>query len=145
MLRRLAPLAEVITPSWPGEARQLVDLGPETTARDAVTALAGLGARGVVMTLGPQGALVAADGHMHEVAGIPAPVVIDQTGAGDCLTGTLAARLALGDALVDAVVLATSAAALSVQGQGGTGYIPTLSESRDALAAARPAEELTPR
>ena len=145
MLRRLAPLAEVITPSWPDETRQLLDLGPETSARDAVASLTGLGARGVVLTLGPQGALVAVDGRVHEVPGVPAPVVVDQTGAGDCLTGTLAARLALGDSLTDAVRLAASAAALSVQGQGGTGHVPTLSESREALAAHRPTEELTPR
>jgi 2-dehydro-3-deoxygluconokinase len=145
VLRRLAPLADVITPSWPGETRQLLGLGSETPARDALAALAALGARRVALTLGPQGVLVAADGEVHEVPGVPAPVVVDQTGAGDCLTGALAARLALGDSLIDAVRLAASAAALSVQGQGGTGYVPTLGESREALAASRSTEELTPR
>ena len=108
-------------------------------------ALTALGARGVVLTRGPQGAVVAADGRTTEVPGVPAPLVVDQTGAGDCLAGTLAARLALGDPLLDAVALANAAAALSVGGQGGTGRVPTLTETREALAAVRPVEELNPR
>jgi len=142
-LRRLAPLAEVITPSWPGETVQLLGLDPQGTATEAVTALATLGAGSVVMTCGPRGALVATGGRVEEVEGFPAPSVVDQTGAGDCLTGTLAARLALGDSLTDAVRLATTAAALSVQGQGGTGHIPTLTETQTALAGSRPAEEMS--
>lgn len=144
-LERLAPLAEVVTPSWPGEVGQLLGLAPGTSADEALAAVVPLGAAHVVMTCGPQGALVSTGGAVHEVPGVPAPVVLDQTGAGDCLTGTLAARLALGDDLLDAVRLAASAAALSVQGQGGTGHVPTLTESRAALAAARPTKELTPR
>ena len=142
-LRRLAPLAEVITPSWPGETGQLLRLDPGTTADDAVAALTSLGAGSVVMTCGPRGALVATDGRVEEVPGFPAPAVVDQTGAGDCLTGTLAGRLALGDSLADAVRLATTAAALSVQGQGGTGHIPTLTETQTARAGLRPAEEMS--
>lgn len=143
VLRRLAPLAEVITPSWPGETTQLLGLDPQLTATEAVAALTTLGAGSVVMTCGPQGALVATGGQVEAVASFPAPSVVDQTGAGDCLTGTLAARLALGDSLTDAVRLATTAAALSVQGQGGTGHIPTLTETQTALAGSRPAEEMS--
>jgi len=142
-LRRLAPLAEVITPSWPGETVQLLGLDPGATAHDAVAALAPLGAGSVVMTCGPRGALVATGGRVEEIAGFPAPSVVDQTGAGDCLTGTLAGRLALGDCLTDAVRLATTAAALSVQGQGGTGHVPTLTETQRAMAGFRPAEEMS--
>ncbi|WP_270888241.1 sugar kinase [Pedococcus sp. 5OH_020] len=144
-LRRIAPHAEVITPSWPGETGQLLGLPADTVPQAALTSLTALGAGAVVMTCGPAGAWVSSPAGVEHVPGLPAPRVVDQTGAGDCLTGTLAARLALGDSLVDAVRLATSAAALSVQGQGGTGYVPTLSETRRALVAARPAEELTNR
>jgi 2-dehydro-3-deoxygluconokinase len=144
-LRRLAPLAEVVTPSWPDEAQHLLDLPPDAGVDDALTAVAALGARGVVLTCGPDGAVVAANGVVTDVPGTPAPAVVDQTGAGDCLAGTLAARLALGDRLLDAVALATAAAALSVGGQGGTGRVPTLTETRELLAAARPVEELNPR
>lgn len=141
-LRDLAPLAEVVLPSWPGEAHQLLGLDGDSTPQDALRAVASLGARSVVLTCGPDGALVSEDGVVTKVPGVPAPVVVDQTGAGDCLAGTIAARLALGDPLLDAVALATAAAALSVGGQGGTGRIPTLTESRETLAAARPGEEL---
>lgn len=144
-LRRLAPLAEVITPSWPGETERLMGLDPAAGPHRAVAALSELGAGSVVMTCGPQGAVVAVDGVVDEVAGVRADDVVDQTGAGDCLTGTLAARLASGDTLVDAVRLACAAAALSVRGQGGTGFVPTLEQTRKALAESRPTEEMTSR
>lgn len=63
----------------------------------------------------------------------PAPV--DATGAGDCLTGTTTARLALGDSLADAVAYGTAAASLSVSGRGGTGCVPAFTRTA-ALAAA---------
>lgn len=147
MLRELAPYAEVITPSWPAETQQLLGLGAVPVADDAaadepaaveaaLAALAALGARSVVMTCGPAGAHVweSGAGHRH-VPPTAAPSVVDQTGAGDCFAGTLAARIALGDALPVAVRMAAAAAALSVQGQGGTGHVPTLAETRAALAA----------
>lgn len=96
-----------------------------------------LGSRAVVLTCGPAGALIASDestGGVREVAAPPAPAVVDQTGAGDCLTGTLAARLAAGDSLDEAVRLGAAAASLSVGGQGGTGLVPTLEQTRHAAA-----------
>lgn len=143
-LRRLAPLADVVTPSWPDEAHHLLDLPTDATVGDALGRLATLGARAVVLTRGPDGAVVADDGTVADVPGVPARVVVDQTGAGDSLAGTLAARLALGDPLLEAVALATAAAALSVGGQGGTGRVPTLTETKAELAAARPVKELNP-
>ena len=50
--------------------------------------------------------------------------VVDQTGAGDVLAGTVAAWIALGDGLLRAVRIGVAAAALSVQGLGGTGFFP---------------------
>ncbi len=141
-LRRLAPLAAVITPSWPTEARLLLD--PEadhalTEPAVALEALSQLGSDAVVMTCGPDGALVRDGSGVVSVPGVPASTVVDQTGAGDCFTGTLAARLALGDGLVESARLGTAAASLSVQGRGGTGFVPTLQQTRDALeGAARP-------
>ncbi len=132
-LREVAPHAEVITPSWPGEAQALLGLGADVTPRDAALAALRLGSRAVVLTCGPAGAVVATRDDVVEVPAPTAPLVVDQTGAGDCLTGTLAARLAAGDPLDEAVRLAVAAASLSVGGQGGTGHVPTLEESR-ALA-----------
>jgi 2-dehydro-3-deoxygluconokinase len=134
-LRALAPLSEVVTPSWPGEVGDLLGLAARSAAEAAHQVVA-LGAHDVVLTCGKAGALVFHAGSIEHVPGLVAPHVVDQTGAGDCLAGTLAARLALGDALGDATRLAVAAASLSVQGQGGTGYVPSLQETRRALAAA---------
>lgn len=135
LLRRLAPLAAVVTPSWPTEARLLLD----TDVADpdvALEALWQLGPAAVVLTCGVDGALVRDGSGVVSVPGVPASRVIDQTGAGDCFTGTLAARLALGDPLVEAVRLGTAAASLSVGGQGGLGFVPTLEQTRVALSTA---------
>ncbi|MEO6996933.1 MAG: PfkB family carbohydrate kinase [Terracoccus sp.] len=135
LLRRLAPLAAVVTPSWPTEARLLLgtDVADPGAALDALWRL---GPAAVVMTRGADGALVRDDSGVIAVPGVPALNVVDQTGAGDCFTGTLAARLALGDPLVEAVRLGTAAASLSVGGQGGLGFVPTLEQTRVALSNA---------
>lgn len=86
-------------------------------AADAATVRAATGARSVVVTLGAAGAEVAdADG----VRRIPSPAVdaVDTTGAGDVLAGTLAAALADGSSLDDALTAAVAAAAESVQHAG---------------------------
>lgn len=120
VLRRLAPTAALVTPSWPDEARALLGLGPAATPHDAVAAVRALplGADGVLVDTGAA------------VPAAPPPRVVNQTGAGEVVAGTVAARLAHGDDLLDAVRLGVAAAALSVQGQGGTGYLPSLEESR---------------
>lgn len=136
VLREIAPFATVVVPSWPSETTQLLDLGPETSAETAVAEMAALGARSVVMTCGADGALVASQNAVEHVSSIEPPQVVDQTGAGDCFAGTLAARLALGDSLHAAVRLACAAAALSVQGPGGLGHIPSLEQALEALSGA---------
>ncbi|GAA4924103.1 carbohydrate kinase family protein [Streptomyces coeruleoprunus] len=73
----------------------------------------------VVVTLGPKGALVAADGEL--VARVPAPsaTALDTTGAGDAFTGGfLAARLAGADAR-EAAEAGCRAGAVAVTGLGG--------------------------
>jgi ribokinase len=84
----------------------------------------------VVVTLGKAGALaVTADGRIV-VGGRPARVV-DTTGAGDCFCGVLAARLAEGAELADALHWANAAAALSTERPGATPSMP----SREEIAA----------
>lgn len=134
-LRLLAPLAAVLTPSWPTEARLLLD-SDVTEPAVALEALSQLGSDAVVMTCGADGALVRDGAGIVTVPGVPASSVTDQTGAGDCFTGTLAARLALGDGLVESARLGAAAASLSVQGQGGTGFVPSLQQTRNALEGA---------
>lgn len=137
-LRRLAPHTRVVKPSHPAETTALLDARDD---EDALTLLHALGIPAVVMTRGAAGALVsecspAGRRTRSEVPVVPAPAVVDQTGAGDCLTGTMCARLALGDDLVTAVRLGTAAASLSVGGQGGTGLIPTAEQTKAHLETA---------
>jgi ribokinase len=86
----------------------------------------------VLVTLGARGALLAADGQTEHFAGYRMEAV-DTTGAGDTLTGVLAAGLAAGYPLREAVQRAVAAAALSVTKAGARAGMPTAAEI-DALA-----------
>jgi ribokinase len=89
------------------------------------------GARSAIVTLGADGALVAAP---DQDAAIPAPAaeVVDTTGAGDAFVGMLAARLAFGDDLVAAASEAVGAATAAVTWAGAR---PD-AETTDAMVAA---------
>ncbi|MFC6355065.1 PfkB family carbohydrate kinase [Luethyella okanaganae] len=128
LLAKIAPRAFVITPSFPGETSALLGGG---SARDAAQKLIGWGARAVAVTCGATGVqLMDSDGTEAWIDAIPAPVVVDQTGAGDAYVGTLTARLVLGDSFVTAATLAAAASSLVVGGRGGTGFVPTLDQTR---------------
>jgi 2-dehydro-3-deoxygluconokinase len=139
-LRELGPHAELVTPSWPDETAALLGLPLDVSASVAAQQVLALGCASVALSCGPSGVVLADAKGTTEVPGATAPQVVDQTGAGDCLTGTIAARLALGDPLEVAVQLGVAAAALSVQGQGGTGYLASVEEMRAVLN--RPDEEV---
>jgi ribokinase len=103
---------------------------------DAATAvLRSRGAGKVVLTLGPEGALV------HEALGLPqhlpAPAVtaVDTTGAGDVLAGVVAAGIDRGLPLMPAVRWAIVAASHKVTRRGTTSGFPT-SDELAALARA---------
>jgi 2-dehydro-3-deoxygluconokinase len=134
VLRDLAPHAELVTPSWPDETSALLGIPADAPAPVAAQRVLALGCASVALTCGPRGVVLAKADTTTEVPGVPAPRVVDQTGAGDCLTGTIAARLALGDPLEVAAQLGVAAAALSVQGQGGTGHLASVQEMRAALS-----------
>lgn len=134
MLRELAPHAELVTPSWPDETSALLGIPADASAPVTAQRVLALGCASVALTCGPRGVVLAGEDGATEVPGVSAPRVVDQTGAGDCLTGTIAARLALGDPLEVAAQLGVAAAALSVQGQGGTGHLASVEEMRAALS-----------
>jgi ribokinase len=83
----------------------------------------------VVTTLGSAGARWVGPDGAGEVAAPPAEVV-DTTGAGDTFTGVLAASLAAGSPLPDAVDRAVVAATISVETEGAVPSIP----DRDQIA-----------
>ena len=130
----LVGVGALLTPN----ASELVDLALASGVDGASTeeravALARRNGAPVVVTLGGDGALVASpDGTAEHRPAVPAEAV-DTTGAGDTFNGVLAARLAAGDTLGDAVDWALWAGSLSVRHLGARGGMP----SWDELLAAR--------
>jgi ribokinase len=124
---------DVLTPNRGELAALAGGLGseePEALARLLIQE-AGI-RRAVVVTLGPDGALlVPVEGPAVHVAGHPVRAM-DATGAGDTFSGALAAALAEGRPIEEAVRRATVAAALSTTVPGARNGMPTL----DALEAA---------
>ncbi len=139
VLAELAPRAFLVTPSFPGETSALLGC---SSAEDAVEKLLGLGALNVAVTCGADGIQLGSATGSLWVDAIPAPVVVDQTGAGDAFVGTMTARMVLGDQLTTAVRYGAAAASLVVGGKGGTGLVPTFEQTR-AHAASRTEGELT--
>lgn len=91
----------------------------------AARALRALGPRGVVVTLGPLGAVVSAPGVEEHVPPVPVANVVDTTAAGDAFCGALAAELARGVGVGDAVRFAAAAGAVAV---GVAGAQPSLGD-----------------
>jgi len=131
-LRALAPHCALITPSHPAETTMLGRPTPAATAAE----LLALGAGAVAVTCGSEGVHVQDATGTGWVDAVPAPAVVDQTGAGDSFVGSVAARLVAGDDLRAAVRYAVGAASLAVGGRGGTGLVPTRDQVLAHLAGA---------
>ncbi|TCK27608.1 ribokinase [Pseudonocardia endophytica] len=132
-VHRLIDRGAILTPNR-GELAALVDPSAATgapTTDQAIEHARALNARSrapVVVTLGGDGALlVDPDGGAEHVAALPA-TVRDTTGAGDTFNGVLAATLASGTSLREAVTDANTAAALSVARLGARAGMPTAAE-----------------
>jgi ribokinase len=117
----------VLTPNAE-EARQIAGAARLEAAAEFLSA----GTAAVLVTDGPRGAYLVADGSSTQ---LPAPSVdvIDTTGAGDACTGVLAAAMAGGAGLVEAAQEAVTAASLSVGHEGARGGLPSWAEVRDAI------------
>ncbi|MEO6653924.1 MAG: ribokinase [Ilumatobacteraceae bacterium] len=118
---RVLRLCDVITPN----EHELELLG-------GVSALLDAGCGAVVVTRGGDGVDV------HSAAGTTSfaahsVVVVDTTGAGDAFSGSLACRLAAGDALLDAVAWANAAGALATTVAGAVPAQPRSAEIRAVL------------
>jgi len=113
--------------------RQLGETATGVAETDAATVVARSG-EPVVVTRGGEGVVVvdAQLDAMHVAA--PHVAVRDTTGAGDTFNGVLAARLAAGDQLDEAVSVAVEAAALSVTEVGARGGMPTAAAVAAAMA-----------
>ncbi len=113
----------VLTPNA-DEARELAG---EDDVEAAARALAARTAAPVLVTLGAEGALLLDGGDAQR---LPAPPVrvVDTTGAGDTVNGALAAELAAGRPLAEAVRFALAAAALSTTAAGARTGMPRRDE-----------------
>jgi hydroxymethylpyrimidine/phosphomethylpyrimidine kinase len=116
LARELVPRATVITPNLP-EARALTGLGEDATPDQLVRAVHALGARAAVLTGGHRDEvtdLVFDGGAITEIPGERHPDGAAH-GSGCTHSSTLAARLALGDDLIDAARAAKAAASAAVR------------------------------
>jgi ribokinase len=93
----------------------------------------------ICVTLGKRGVLALVYGEPLIIAGRTVRAV-DTTGAGDCFVGAVAAQLAGGKTIADALVYANAAASISVQRMGAAPSMPTAAEVEAALSASRPRE-----
>jgi ribokinase len=135
-LQRLLALCDTITPNE-NELRLLANLGPHASLDDAAEHLLKQGVCAVLVTLGGSGCCLYRSG--EKPLPLPAwPVKVrDTVGAGDTLTGALAACLARGMALENAARYANAAAALSVTGAGALGAMPRLEQVEKLLTAGK--------
>jgi ribokinase len=139
---RLIKKAHLLTPNQ-HEAKVLTGIPADTLegAKTAGEALLKMGARDVIVTLGPLGALmVKKDGVIH-VEGIRVEDAVDPTGAGDAFMGGLAVALAQGKSLEDATRYANIIGALSTRKPGAMPSMPTIEEV-EAFASSLPKSAL---
>ncbi|MGW5231352.1 ribokinase [Streptomyces nodosus] len=109
------------------EARVIAGGEPDGSPEDRAAALLALGPRSVVVTLGAEGALVAAGETMVRVPSVKVDAV-DTTGAGDAFTAALAWRLGTGSSLPEAAAFAARVGAAAVTRPGAQESYPTAEE-----------------
>lgn len=97
------------------------------SAKQAAQIICAKGAKNVVITMGPMGALVYEDGAFH-VATARKVETVDTTAAGDVFNGALAVAVSEGKNLKEAVDFACEAAAISVTRLGAQSSIPYRTE-----------------
>lgn len=118
-------LVDLMTPNEI-EASQLVGFTVDgvTTARQAASFLHQMGVKNVVITLGNQGALYSNETESFWIKPIPVSVV-DTVAAGDAFNGALAAGLASGKPMTEALLWGAVGGALAVTKSGAQSSLPT--------------------
>jgi ribokinase len=120
----------ILTPN----AQELSSITAGADFEAGVSSLIAAGARGVVVTLGAEGAHLA-EGSRRRSFPARSVEVADTTGAGDTFSGVLAAWLASGHDLDEAVEAANAAAGLSVTRAGAREGMPGRSAIEELLRA----------
>jgi ribokinase len=119
---------DIITPNET-EAEILTGIAgtDEFAARLQATALRNRGVKAVLVTRGKQGSMLD-DGTEARVFKTIEVESVDSTAAGDCFNGALAAKLAQGADLSEAINFASRAAAISTTRLGAQDSLPRLSD-----------------
>ena len=110
----------------PTPGKSDIEAAVRTLRRTGPIVIATLGVRGLMGMIDPD-RCIALGGHAVDV--------VDTTGAGDCFVGALAAGVAQGRSLPDALARANVAAALSVRCPGAGSAMPTADDVDAFLAA----------
>jgi ribokinase len=97
----------------------------------------------IAVTLGKRGVLALVHDQPLIIPGRTVKAV-DTTGAGDCFVGAVAALLAGGKSIHDALHCANAAASICVQRMGAAPSMPTTAEVEATLSASRPGERRDP-
>ncbi len=119
-------LADILTPNE-GELAIIAGASGSVSARAKRLVGPNPGARAVCVSLGPKGVFLLAGRRTRAFK--PARVAaVDSVGAGDTLNGALAAGLAAGSDLMEAVGRAVLAASIAVTRAGAREGMPTLAE-----------------
>jgi ribokinase len=91
----------------------------------------------ICVTLGKRGAVALVGDEPLVIPG-RAVEAVDTTGAGDCFVGAVAAQLAGGKSIGDALVYANAAASICVQRMGAAPSMPAAAEVAAALSTSHP-------
>ena len=105
--------------------------GKESSITDAARKIIRRADQTIIVTLGAAGTQIVGSRSTLRVPAHPA-VAVDTTGAGDCFCGVLAASLAAGALIEEAVRRANKAASLVVQRPGAAGAMPLNAEIDEA-------------
>lgn len=126
--QKLLECVHILTPNIK-EASMIagIEVTDMESAKQAAKIICEKGAKNVVITMGPMGALIHTNGVFLVV---PAPTVetVDTTAAGDVFNGALCVAVSEGKGLVEAVEFACQAAAISVTRLGAQSSIPYRNE-----------------
>lgn len=123
--QRLSPsLLEKISILTPNEQEAQLLAGIEGTPAEVADRLLSLGVKNVAITIGKEGVIYTTEN--KEILQVPGHSVkaVDTTAAGDTFSGYLAAEIATGKSMQEAVAIANQAAALSVTRMGAQPSIP---------------------